>query len=215
MPAEDDISQNHEANLEEFYATYEATLLAYETAKAEALSLFDQIRQDILETISDETSENLSELDQKISEIAAAYEEAKYSTISQVIEQIQAITTLHEEALTTAQNLYQNTNSNVASTHQNAIAESQANEERVKILVDERKSDIQRELTKLFNQFSATLNNLHATYLDEDKQQKLDYQIARGLYGARQISTQFFDITTQKYIGARIRAKKGEPPEDE
>jgi hypothetical protein len=215
MPEENDITQNHQENLEEFYALYEYILQAYENAKAEALDLFEQLRQEILATISDTTSQNLVELDQKISEIAAAYEEAKYQTISQVTAQTQTISTLHEAARINSENIYRTANNTVTKAHRDAVTEFKANAERVKNLINERKSDSQRGITELFNQFSETINSIHEAYLSEIEQQKLTYQIALAKYQVSGISILFSEVTTRKYLEARRRAKRGEEEEEE
>lgn len=207
MPTENDIIQNHEARLVEFYVIYADAVQEYEDAKAEALSSFDQIRQDILAEIAGVTSEILAQIDQQISSVAAAYEQAKYDTTLYVIGQIQEITTLHEEALVASQILYQTTNEAVTQTHQEAIEEFQANAERVKSLVDERESDIQAEIAELFTQFTTTTNNIHAAFLNEVEQQNLNKQTAITRFTDSRFSTLAREVNTRSFIAARIRAK--------
>lgn len=210
MPAEDDIIQNYQEKLDHFYSIYEVTLQEYQDAKAEALILLDTLRQDILATISDITSEILLELDQKTSQIASDYEEKKSTTISQVTDQIQVVTTQHEQALLDFEILYRDRDSALTKERQDAIAEFDADKTRVKNLVDERKSDIEREITELFNQFSDTINDLHAEYVNKVAQQELNYQAALTDYNFSGIETGLREIATRKYIADRIRAKKGE-----
>ena len=209
MLTEDDLTEIHQENLADFYATYEAALQAYEAAKAEALSLFNELRQEILETISDATSEALIEIDQEISRIKAVYEQERSETISQVTEQIQVITALHESARIAFQNLYQATKSVVTQEHQNATTESEANAEAVKSLVDENKADIQKERSELFALYSKTFNEIHAAYLNEQQQQQSNYQLALVKYNISGIPIMLLETTTRQYIDTQRRRLQG------
>jgi hypothetical protein len=209
MLTEDDLTEIHQEDLAAFYATYEDALHEYEVAKAEALSLFNELRQEILETISDATSEILIKIDQTISAIKAAYEQAKSETNSQVTEQVQVITALHAAARIAFQNLYQVTKSAVTQEHRNATAESKTKEEAVKSLVEESKADLQTKRSELFDLYSKTFNEIHAAYINEQQRQQLNYQIALAKYNISGIPIMLRETTTRKYIEAQRERLQG------